>query len=192
MNDPFTSSFSPLLGLPCWGVEKTQASILSFEFGNPRLHVREPISSTSELGSVRASLARRLVKPIGAWTLTIYGCRWQMLLHGKEEAHEESAAESIDAALREIAGQKLIGARLDTLQRATTLDFDLGARLTMQPFRDDQDEQWSLWMPDEQVLIYRADGCYNLSDGKSKPSDLAWPRLPGELLIYHVGIGASG
>lgn len=65
MDDPFAETFAPLIGVPCWGVERGQGSMLSFHFGEPRLVIREPYVSHSASAKIQASAARRLVKPVG-------------------------------------------------------------------------------------------------------------------------------
>jgi hypothetical protein len=192
MDSAILTSFEPLLGLPCWGVDKGQGSILSFEFGQPRLIVREPIISTSASPAVRARLARRNVKPVGAWCLMVFACHWSLLSRGESIADDEADDETIRAGVREIDGQKLNGVVIDAPERRTTFYFDLGGMLATWPYEFNEDEQWSLHMPDRQVLTYRADGRYSLGASNLKPCDEAWELLPHEPQTYCIGTSKAG
>ena len=175
-----------MLGLPCWGVDKGQGSILSLEFGEPRLLIREPFVSSSESASIRARSARRLVKPVGAWYLFVC-CNWRLSLLNAEIAHSEADDEAIWAAIRRVDGQKLIGVALDATRQTTTFSFDLGATLATSPYENSADEQWWLRGPDKLVLSYRADGRYSLENSSVKPADQVWRPLPDAKTIYRVG-----
>jgi hypothetical protein len=186
MDNPIAASFLPLIALPCWGADKVQGSILSFEFGEPRLIVREPMTSRSESPRVRAKMARRNVKPVGAWNLTIFVCHW-LISGGEAKANDEADDEAIRAAVRELDGQKLMGVTLDARQRRTTFYFDLGETLATWPYEVDREEQWSLYMPDHRVLSYRADGRYSLGASTLEPGEEAWQPLPREPQTYCIG-----
>ena len=86
----------------------------------------------------------------------------------------ESADEQIEAALRAVDGQKLVGLTLDAATRATTFTFDHGATLTTWPYEADEDERWSLYLPGRGVLTYRADGRYSVGPGDEKPGQEVW------------------
>lgn len=78
--DPVGSVFAPLLGLPCWNVQKGQGSFLTFEFGDPSLQIREPIESTTAASATILAWRRRRrrsIRPIGEWHLWIYCCNWR-------------------------------------------------------------------------------------------------------------------
>ena len=188
MNDPITESFSPLIGLPCWGADKWQGSMLSFEFGEPHLIVREPMDTKSESPAIRARMARRNVRPVGAWHLWVYCCCWRIFSGAETVAHEEADDAVITAAMRELDGQKLIGVSLETMQRKTTFAFDLGGTLATWPYDTDNDEQWYLSMPDRRVLSYRTDGCYSLGASTLRPDEEVWQTLPREPQTYSIGV----
>jgi hypothetical protein len=174
MNDPITTSFTPLIGLPCWRVERGQDSILSFQFGAPSLLVREPYASTSSSINVRRIAARRIVKPVGEWHLFVFCCHWRVTASGEPVADDESAHDQIEAAARVLDGQKLVAVTLNADSRATTFSFDLGSVLSTWPYEADQEEQWSLYLPDQRVLTYRADGCYSLGLSDEGPDQEVW------------------
>lgn len=98
-----------------------------------------------------------------------------------ELAHDESDHATIHSALNVVSGEKLRGVVLDPQARRTTLDFDLGSRLTISPYSpaDDGKEQWSLYLPDGNVLTYGADGRYSLAPGTARPEDVVWRSLDG-------------
>jgi hypothetical protein len=188
MDDPITSSFAPLIGLPCWGVKRGQGSILSLDFGEPHLIVREPYESKSGSPAIRARAARRLVKPVGAWYLFIVCCHWRFFSRNEEQAHDESDHETIDAAAEEIDGQKLIRVNLDVNRHVASFYFDLGGALITWPYEDDDnDEQWFLRLPGDLALGYRADGRYSFGSSELKTDEVNWLSLPSEPLVYSVG-----
>lgn len=174
MNDAITTAFTPLIGLPCWRVERGQGSILSFEFGAPSLMVREPYASTSSSAKVRQLAARRLIKPIGEWNLFVFCCHWRVTVSGEPLADDESAQDQIEAAAHVLDGQKLTTVTLDADSRATTFSFDLGSVLATWPYEADHEEQWSLYLPDKRVLTYRADGRFSLGPSDEKSDREIW------------------
>lgn len=172
--DNITNAFAPVIGLPCWGVDRVQGSMLSFQFGSPHLVVREPIASTSASQKVRQRMAQRRVKPVGEWNLVVFACCWRLVQSGETIAEDGDTQERIDAATRAVDGQKLTAFTLDAASRTTTLSFDLGATLTIWPHGAGDDEQWSLYQRDSNVLTYRADGRCSHGRGDEKPDDQVW------------------
>ena len=165
-------------------MDRVHGSILSLEFGSPRLVVREPITSISPSEKVRQRLARRHVKPVGEWNLFVFDCHWRFVQSGETFADDDDRQERIDAATRAIDGQKLTVFELDATSRTTTLEFDLGGALAIWPYEAGVDEQWSLYLPDGNVLTYRTDGCCSVSRGIEKPDDEVWhPVLQSVRLI---------
>ncbi len=183
MDDPFSETFAPLIGVPCWGVEHGQGSILSFEFGEPRLVIREPFVSTSSSAKLRASAAMRRVKPVGAWCLFVFCCRWRVTASGTLSAEDESAQDRIEAATRDFDGQRLARFELGAAERRATFGFDLGAVLETWPYADDDIEQWSLYRPDGHALTYRADGALSLDPGDTPPDRMGWRAVEGSVQI---------
>jgi len=59
----------------------------------------------------------------------------------------------------------------------TAFAFDLGAALMTWPYEADEDEQWSLYLPESRVLTYRADGRYSLGPGDEKLEAEVWLAL---------------
>lgn len=183
ISDAVSTAFTPLIGLPCWGVVRMHGSMLSMEFGSPHLHVREPIASTSTSAKVRERMARRHVKPVGQWSLHIWGCHWRVFTAAEMLAEDEDSQARIDAAMRPLDGQKLTAFRFDGASRATILDFDLGVTLRTCAYAVDEDEQWSLYQPDGLVLTCRADGKFSLGPGSEKPDQQVWQAVPGSVRV---------
>ncbi|WP_407530870.1 hypothetical protein [Methylobacterium oryzisoli] len=130
MDDTITTAFAPLIGLPCWRVERGQGSILSFQFGAPRLLVREPYVSTSSSDKAQQSAKRRIVKPVGEWNLFLVCCHWRVTAFGEALADDDSSHEQIEAAAHKMDGQKLTAFMLDAASRQAVFSFDIGATLT--------------------------------------------------------------
>ncbi len=174
MEDAITTAFAPLIGRACWGVERGQFGILSFQFGSPSLFVREPSVTTSSSEKVRKLLARRIVKPRGEWNLFINFCHWRIVASGQDFANDESPQQQMDAAANLLDGQRLIGFTLDAPSRKTAFAFDLGATVTTWPYPADEEELWSLYLPGEQVLTYRADGLFSLGAANTALDKEVW------------------
>ncbi|WP_423277486.1 hypothetical protein [Enterovirga sp. CN4-39] len=174
MDEAFATAFTPLIGLPCWRVERGQGSILSFEFGSPRLLVREPFVPTSSLPRVCQFAARRVVRPIGEWNLFVFCCHWRVTASGDTLADDDSPQEQIEAAAGLMDGQKLTAFTLDATTRQTAFSFDLGAALTTWPYEANEEEQWSLYLPSNRVLSYRADGRFSLGADDEEPGQEVW------------------
>lgn len=177
MDDPITSAFNLLIGLPCWGVERVQGSILTFEFGSPRLTVREPYVSNASSAKLQKLASRRRVRPVGAWQLFVFCCHWTVHRGDGLLANDDETDATIEAAAHELDGQKLTGVALDPVARANIFSFDLGAVLKTWPYENDVDEQWSLYRPSGDVLTYRADGMYSFHPGDQHPDRIVWQSL---------------
>ncbi len=69
--------FRPLYGTPCWNARHGHGSFITFEFGQPHLHVREPSEpDPSRSPAVQRMLRRRTVFVHGEWHLWIYQLHW--------------------------------------------------------------------------------------------------------------------
>ena len=129
-SDPVKRVFAPLVGLPAWDVQKGHGSMLTFEFGNPSLQIREPIDASAGASPrTRASLARRKVTPRGEWHLWINCCNWRCTANGMEIAHSDSADADIAAAAAELDGQRLLAVTVEPHRGRSTFAFDLGGLL---------------------------------------------------------------
>lgn len=179
-NDPVQSVFTPVLGLPAWSVQKGQGSILTFDFGDPTLRIREPIEPQSTTPPrVAAQLRRRNIRPIGEWHLWIYCCNWRCIEGGSEIAHSESTEKRINSVARVLNGQRLMSVGIDPVDGTSSFSFDLGAVLQTWPYEDeDLDEQWSLHRRSGYTFAYRKDGRYSWSAPDVRSGEEIWLPLP--------------
>lgn len=165
--DPiFDRAFSEIYGKPAWRVSPGWGSFITFEFGDPHLETREPITTKQDVDEkVKESLARRNVFIHGDWHLWINCCDWEVT-SGGTLIGKSTSAPSIRKAADFLDGQKLIRFSLTPETVRCVFEFDLGGRLDTYPY-DDTSEQWLFFARrDSNVLILRADGMYSL-----KPSD---------------------
>ena len=172
--------FKPIYGRPCWQVEQGYGSFLTFEFGEPRLRIREPRQATAQASeSVRKRAARRHVYVRGDWHLWIYLCNWKIFLHGQEETNHRSSQRAIKKALAELNGEALVQVKVDE-SLITTFEFDFGGKLECIPnrkaYRKDAD-LWLLYEPSEYVFTLRADGQYRHMPGNTEPDKHIWQPL---------------
>jgi hypothetical protein len=179
--DPFNpvgAAFAPIIGLPAWFVQKGHGSILTFEFGEPHLSIREPRESQSENPTIRERSQRRRVVPHGEWHLFIYFCHWRCSERGTERSTDNSPQEDIVAATRMMDGQRLTSVGVEPTSGASTFVFDLGAKLETWPYADDDETQWWLSTPSGNNLAYRADGKYSWGPRNQDPDEREWLPLP--------------
>lgn len=177
--------FKPIYGKPSWQVEQGYGSFLTFEFGEPHLHIREPRQASKETSEkVRKHLARRSVYIHGDWHLWIYLCDWKIYFQGQELANDESNRRTIKKATAELDGQALTQVIINN-SLVTTFEFDLGGKLEAIPNYDifeKTDDLWRLYEPSGKVFTLRADGCYchmagNIPSDKGKWKLLVTPKL---------------
>jgi hypothetical protein len=178
--DPVGSAFASLIGLPAWGVQKGQGSMLTFEFGAPHLSIREPIANPQTKNPrIRRLLKQRQVIPRGEWYLWIGICHWQCIENDIVLSADMSPDAQITEAAKFLNGQKLVSVEVEQVTGKTIFIFDLNARLETWPYDGgDNDEQWSLYTPSNYVLSYRADGCYSWTPSDAPPQGGMWKVLP--------------
>ncbi len=172
--------FQPSYGKPCWNVEQGYGSFLTFEFGEPHLHIREPYQPSDEAPeSVRRRAAQRFVFVHGDWHLWIYLADWRILCRGDELANQGCTRRVIKKATRELDGQALTHASVNE-QLLSVFEFDLGGRLEVIPnpkkYRADRD-LWLLYEPSGKVFTLRGDGQYCEMPGDANPEDYTWHPL---------------
>lgn len=178
-NDPLSTVFAPLLGLPAWCVRKGYGNCLTLEFGAPHLAIREPIVASSRSSEqVRAALLRRTVIPRGDWHLWIWCCHWRVLSDLTEIACSEAPNEQIAVAVNELDGRLLTNVEVDP-SRGTSVFILEGVSIATRPYCDgDDEEQWMLYLKSGDVFSYRGDGCYWLGPGNQPIDDRRWQSLP--------------
>ena len=172
--------FKPIYGKPSWQVEQGYGSFLTFEFGEPHLHIREPRQATEQATeSVRKNAARRLVYVHGDWHLWIHVCDWRILFKGQELANHASNRRTIKKAIIELDGQALKQVTIkDSL--VTVFEFDLGGSLEIVPNYVDYETNVDLWLlyePSGKVFTLRADGQYCHMPGDNSSDMEKWKPL---------------
>ncbi|WP_343726345.1 hypothetical protein [Burkholderia seminalis] len=168
----FDQIWPAICDTPAWSVTKGQGSFLTFEFGQPALHVREPRGGASgQAAPARDRQASRRVTVAGDGQLWICYCHWSIALDGRELAHSESRAGDIAAAARQLDGQFLRSIAPRAEPGAWVFDFDLGGKLTTWPYGDDPtDEQWHLYdARTGNVLTALADGTWSYGPANVAP-----------------------
>ena len=165
--------FKPILGKPCWQVKQGYGSFLTFEFGEPRLHIQEPRKPSKQASEkLRKRWARRSIFIHGDWHLWVYSCDWKIFLKNKEIANDTSTRKVIKNALMELDGQALVSVTIKK-SYVSIFEFDLGGRLELIPNHKDfegTDELWLFYEPSGNVFTLRADGkyCRNPGDGSKE------------------------
>ena len=168
--NPIQRIASTLRGKPAWGVKKGQGSFLTFEFGEPRLVIREPVAAPSTRSlKVRRRLERRHVYVAGQWHLWVYMCEWKVL-SGDRVVGDCTSTRRINRAAKFLDGQALSDITLAKRGVRTTFRFDLGGILETRS-HDRRSEQWLLYEPDGHVFTLRADRRYSYRMGEGEGSE---------------------
>lgn len=159
--------FQPLMGLPVWHVRRGNGSFLTFEFGNPRLEIREPrIVSADVSERVRRSLQKRRVFVVGQWHLWIQYCDWDVITSSASVSSDESDMSKIDACLDDIDGQMLV--EVNASGATCNLVFDLGGKVVLRPSSEfDDDDQWTLHEAGQCIYAFQSDGTIIASPSES-------------------------
>ena len=157
---PLATFMEPILGLTAWGVKQGHGSFLTFEFGQPKLEIKEHLSRS-----------RRSAYVHGQWHLWIYCCHWRITQDGTQLACSEDDEKTIGRAIAALNGQNLISVSVQSDQRSSEFMFDLGGLLETWPYGEDPtDEQWMIYSENE-VFSLNASGDYALGPGNT-PSDV--------------------
>ncbi|HEX3600408.1 MAG TPA: hypothetical protein VHU84_09720 [Lacipirellulaceae bacterium] len=167
----FDDLFSPLINLPCWGVQQGYGSFVTMEFGQPHqvvYDVRTP--KTGPVGNPHRVVAIR-----GEWHLWIYCCNWRMKYLEETLATSESSDDVIAIACSRLDGQLFTGFQSQPDEGQSQFAFDLGGVLETWPDDDEVLEQWMLYCPDGNVFTFRSDGQVNFKPGRGEGSgDETW------------------
>jgi hypothetical protein len=154
-----------LSGHPCWGVINGYASMLTFEFGQPRLEVREPIP-TAKIETLRKF---RNVTVRGEYGFWFQACYWDILQDGVHLAHSESESSEIDKAVAGIDGQILEHIKFSTKSPQIELSFDLGGEIQIRSYSDSEpdDSMWSFYVG-EFVYTLNSSGLIEYGKGSDR------------------------
>ena len=161
--------FAPIIGMPCWNVQASQAG-MSLEFGEPRLSIREPITRSD----VTEGLRRRRISLRGEWLIMFWACECRYF-ENDERKGDNFYPKRRERMARAIDGQKLLTVSIDATTARSTFEFDLGGRLETRPCGDAYD-QWWLEKPNGSYLKLRGDGCYSYEAG-GELEEKTWRRL---------------
>ncbi len=172
--------FQPIYGKPCWEVKQGYGAFVTFEFGEPHLHIQEPHRPSDEApASVRRNAARRFVFVHGDWHLWVYLADWRISLRGQELANQASTRRVIRKATGEPDGQELVQVRV-TDALVSRFDFELGDKLEVIPNQERYGvsrDLWLLYEPSGYVFTLRSDGQYCHMPGETPPEEEIWHPL---------------
>ncbi|MBN8890549.1 MAG: hypothetical protein J0H91_09675 [Rhodospirillales bacterium] len=105
-------------------------NVLRMDFGDVHLKVREPdpdLSGRSQ--AVIDALGRRIVMPTGKWHLFISEREWSVATKFHSCSRADTDAEDVNAALRQLDGQRLVAVARRGGGSDWVLEFDLGGVL---------------------------------------------------------------
>ena len=167
-------AFGEIIDLPCWGVQWEPQLGLSFNFGAPRLLIREPLVSRASSPRVRRLFAHRNVTVRGKWWFWAFTSRWRLTLRDATPITQTASGRRIHESLTWLDGQRLVSARVETDTGTSEFSFDLGAILLIRRSQDVK-ELWSLYHPNARVLVVRADGYFSHERSTAREQ---WRPLP--------------
>jgi hypothetical protein len=176
--------FAPIYGKPCWSVQPGLGSSLQFNFGDPRLVIREPREPKSSASAeANRRRAHREVRVRGAWYLWISFCGWRFYNHDEEIGSSISSKDVINKVISEVDGQALVQVVVEE-EGGTIFKFDLGGWLetypviTLDDFRETMD-CWTLFEPSGMAFTLRKDVRYLYKLGKAVSKEQDWlPLFP--------------
>lgn len=146
------------------GREELCGSDITFEFGRPRLEIREPPEASPKVSKrVRELFARRRVHVHGEWHLWIWICGWEIFQNTKRVGSHRSTS-NLDRVVFSLNGQKLVRFSMSNRGNDCHFEFDLGGVLVTHrsPVRADAEaDHWQLFEPSGYVLTLRNDGTFS-------------------------------
>ena len=153
--------FSPLLGEISWSVKLGHGSYVTIEFGQPHLHIREPIKTTSG-GRVGELLSQRKVSIVGDWHFWIQDTDWRAT-NGDKQCDSNSTSNEIEKVLSGIDGQRLVSAEVKS--GVLELNFDLGALISIFPSQEPDLDLWTLYRFQSEHVSCRSDNSIVVGKG---------------------------
>jgi hypothetical protein len=160
-------------GKPSWGVHKSDGSIITFEFGKPKLNVWKKVLQPTKKGR---NYPRRIVRVHGDWNLWIFDCDWEVRQNNSKICDSNSLAEKIDQGCAILDGQILTKAVVNSKNLVTDFYFDLGGHLQTKPYKkeDEPSSMWDLFCPNRRVFSLRSDGHYSYQRGDKPVAEKYW------------------
>lgn len=157
-------AFAEVIGKIAFSLKQSHGSCFFIQFGEPYLRIREPIEPSPEASEkVKSHLRRRQVFVTGTWSFLVLGCDWS-LTNERMSVSQDDDVETMENLFRTVEGQYLASVRCDGVTKSCTLEFDMGASLSLRPRRDwdpgvEPDEnQWQLHCKDGSFVCYTNDG----------------------------------
>lgn len=156
---PAEAALAPLIGQLVWSVRRGVGTFLTMEFGEAHLMVREPVEPRAGTNAkVRRALRERRVTPTGEWHLWVQHADWRLATNGGAVASDWTSAGDVDARLRELDGQKLVGVSEDRQAALVTLRFDLGGTLEIRDTNAIAGDRWSIHRWNGPITTRTAEG----------------------------------
>ena len=129
--------------------------VLRLEVGDPRLRIEEKLFNA--VNAADPTDRRRIVRPVGRWSLFVGGGHWQ-IKHGEQEIHRLNAtyadsSVSVRRQLTQLDGQKIVDIRWQRDLEEWVFDFDLGASVSIRAAAGETDHLFS-----EQWLVFSSRG----------------------------------
>lgn len=119
--------FEKLIGLYSWGWSIVYDQILSIEFGEAHLNIREPVKSVSPSEKITRAMARRKITPVGQWNITFEAGFWVASSFFSSTSSEQIEGADARETLKDMDGQVL--SRVGIEENFLRLHFDLGGTL---------------------------------------------------------------
>jgi hypothetical protein len=177
---PIAEILEPVLGRPSWLVQLGYGTFITMEFGEPRVHVSDPVLRKIRIDGAPERARTRTSTVGGQWHLWVYCCQWSLLLGDIQLAHSESDDATMHRALHVQDGQALTAVNVEPAGGATHFTFDLGCSLLTCPDPPgtggdtEPAVQWYLYERSGPVLAVRDDGCYEISDRREDSANDQW------------------
>jgi len=161
------SVFSPLIGEIAFSLFQTYGSYFFIQIGDPYLRIHEPIEPRHTISEkARTMLRRRRVYVIGTWSILVEGCNWILESEQRSVCQSDLITEMEDL-FRSVEGQYLVSARSSHEANSCTLQFDMGASLTLWPRHggEPDEDQWILHYNDRSSMGYTNSGSFSFDAG---------------------------
>ncbi len=116
----------PIIGEFVWGAKQGYGSFLSLKFGNPKTvfsGIKKPLEKGKFLFN---NFENRHVTIKDGYTFFVNMANWKIYADKSKLAYDESERSEIEFALSFINGQKLKKVIIDSNQKITEFEFDLG------------------------------------------------------------------
>lgn len=144
---------SKLIGEHCWFVRLGEDRILRMEFGQPHLTFHGPQSLPGTGGTRPSVLQRRVVQPVGQWSLFVEDGLWTVEAGQSACGRDDEDRGEVDRCLTFLSGQRAQEVVIDPQDGSLRLSFDLGGTLRIE-FQVDSasSSSWMLFFGEDKSL----------------------------------------